>query len=140
MCVDQVNIQFPEKGSENENIITITGYEESTRAAEEDIRGIVAELEDQVSVDVQIDHRVHSRLIGSRGRAIRQIMNDYKVDIKFPTRDSDDPDVVVVTGAEENVLECQDHLLNLTEEYVSVYRCTGFLMSILLVADPSPEA
>ena len=101
-------------------MIVITGYEESTRAAQLDIEQLVAELEDMLSLECDIDHRVHSRLIGGRGRAIRNIMNDYKVDIKFPSRDSDDPDLVVITGSEENVYECRDHLLNLTEEYVSV--------------------
>lgn len=114
----QVNIQFPERGSEQENVITITGYEEATRAAEKDILDIVAELEDQISEDVRIDHRVHPRLIGSRGRAIRQIMTDFKVDIKFPSRDGSDPDVVTITGTEDNVFECKDHLLNLAEEYM----------------------
>jgi len=114
----QVNIQFPEKGSSQQDIITITGYEDATRAAEVDIKAIVSELEDQVSVEVRIDHRIHSRLIGSRGRAIRQIMQQYSVDIKFPARDSGDPDIVTVSGAEDNVYECQDHLLNLEEEYM----------------------
>ena len=77
--------------------------------------------EDQVSLDVTVDHRIHSRLIGSRGRAIRKIMDDYKVDIKFPSRDGSDPDVVTITGAEDNVYECQDHILNLAEEYVSIH-------------------
>jgi transcription antitermination factor NusA-like protein len=113
----QVNIQFPEKNSENENVITITGYEDATKAAEQDIIAIVTELEDQVSMEVTIDQRVHPRLIGSRGRAIRQIMNDYKVDIKF-SRDGSDPDLVTITGIEENVTECIDHLLNLAEEYL----------------------
>ena len=69
--------------------------------------------------EVMIDHRVHPRLIGTRGRAIRKIMDDYKVDIRFPNRASDNPDVVMVTGAEEDVLDCKEHLLNLEEEFVS---------------------
>lgn len=83
---------------------------------------IVNELEDMVSVDVEIDHRIHSRLIGARGRAIRQIMTDFKVDIKFPLRDATNLDVVTVSGAEDNVYECQDHLLNLAEEYIQDVR------------------
>ena len=72
-------------------------------------------------MDVKIDHRVHSRLIGSRGRAIKQIMKDYEVVIKFPSRDSRNPDIVQITGAEQRVHECNDHLLNLHEEYVRQY-------------------
>ena len=80
---------------------------------------LVALQEDMVTEEVMIDHRVHPRLIGTRGRAIRKIMDDYKVDIRFPNRASDNPDVVMVTGAEEDVLDCKEHLLNLEEEFVS---------------------
>ncbi|KAJ8954742.1 hypothetical protein NQ318_011437 [Aromia moschata] len=61
--------------------------------------------------------RVHSRLIGSRGRNIRKIMEDYNVDIKFPRNDDPDPNLVIISGQEENVTEARDHLLNLEEEY-----------------------
>ena len=72
-----------------------------------------------VSEPIKLDHRVHSRLIGSRGRAIRKIMDDFRVDIKFPQKDSTDPDLVIITGAEDDVWDCKDHLLNIEEEYVS---------------------
>ncbi len=72
-----------------------------------------------MSEDVSIDHRVHSRIIGSRGRAVRKIMDDFKVDIKFPRPSDPDPDLVTITGMEDNVWDCKDHLLNLEEEYVS---------------------
>jgi predicted PilT family ATPase len=118
----QVNIQFPEKGSENESLITITGYEEATEKAAADIRAIVSELEDMVTAEVEVDHRIHSRLIGARGRAIRTIMNDFKVDIKFPNKESGNPDIVSITGAEDDVYDCKDHILNLAEEYMQDVR------------------
>ena len=39
----KVNIQFPDCGSENQSLIAIIGYEESARAAEQDILAIVEE-------------------------------------------------------------------------------------------------
>jgi hypothetical protein len=75
--------------------------------------------EDLSSVEVDIDHRVHSRIIGSRGRAVHKIMEEFHVDIRFPGRESDNPNLVVITGAEDAVMDCRDHLLNLEEEYVS---------------------
>jgi len=74
--------------------------------------------EEMVSLEVRIDHRVHSRLIGARGRAISKIMDEYKVDIRMPGRDGEDPDLVVISGREEDVQDCKSHLLNLEEEYV----------------------
>lgn len=114
----QVNIQFPDRNAENADLITITGYQDKAEAAKEAILSIVHELEDMLTEELFIDHRVHSRLIGSKGYAIRKIMDDYKVDIKFPRPDSENKDAVILTGSEENVIDCKDHLLNLEEEYL----------------------
>ena len=65
-----------------------------------------------------LDSRIHSRLIGTRGRAIRKVMEEFKVDIKFPSRDASDPNLVEITGLEDNVLDCKDYLENMAEEYV----------------------
>ena len=83
-----------------------------------------------VKEEVRIDARVHSRLIGARGRNIRKIMEQFSVDIKFPRSTDPDPDIVTVIGAEENVLDAREHLLNLEEEYVSYF--SVFLLDILI--------
>jgi hypothetical protein len=82
-----------------------------------------------IKEEVHIDPRVHSRLIGARGRNIRKIMEQYSVDIKFPRSTDAEADIVTVIGAEENVLDAREHLLNLEEEYVSYF--TAFLLYIL---------
>uniref|UniRef100_A0A8C3WNM8 Vigilin n=1 Tax=Catagonus wagneri TaxID=51154 RepID=A0A8C3WNM8_9CETA len=93
-----VNIQFPDKddGNQPQDQITITGYEKNTEAARDAILKIVGELEQMVSEDVPLDHRVHARIIGARGKAIRKIMDEFK-----------------------NVEEAIDHILNLEEEYLA---------------------
>ncbi|XP_012889101.1 PREDICTED: vigilin [Dipodomys ordii] len=116
-----VNIQFPDKddGSQAQDQITITGYEKNTEAARDAILKIVGELEQMVSEDVPLDHRVHARIIGARGKAIRKIMDEFKVDIRFPQSGAPDPNCVTVTGLPENVEEAIDHILNLEEEYLA---------------------
>lgn len=69
---------------------------------------------------MSINAAVHSRLIGARGKNIHKIMDEYKVDIKFPRKSDSDPNLVTIIGAEENVLDAKEHLLNLEEEYVSL--------------------
>lgn len=59
--------------------ITITGYEKNTEAARDAILKIVGELEQMVSEDMPLDHRVHARIIGARGKAVRKIMDEFKV-------------------------------------------------------------
>ena len=40
---------------------------------------IVGELEQMVSEDVSLNHLVHAHIIGVRGKAIRKIMDEFKV-------------------------------------------------------------
>lgn len=94
------------------------GYEEKAQQAKEAILKMVQDLDDLVKQDLPIDHRIHSRLIGRRGRNIRQVMDQFKVEIRFPAEGSD-PNMVTIIGPEEKVQECTDYLLNLVEEYVS---------------------
>jgi len=105
--------------SQPQDQITITGYEKNTEAARDAILKIVGELEQMVSEDVPLDHRVHARIIGARGKAIRKIMDEFKVDIRFPQSGAPDPNCVTVTGLPENVEEAIDHILNLEEEYLA---------------------
>lgn len=46
-------------------------------------------------------------------------MDDFKVEIKFPRGEDSNPNLVTITGHDEQVLDAKDHLLNLEEEYVS---------------------
>ncbi|KAG8140818.1 hypothetical protein E2320_003488 [Naja naja] len=74
-----VTVQFPDKGEEHQELITITGYEKNTEAARDAILKIVADLEEMVSEDVRLDHRVHARIIGGRGKAIRKLMEEFRM-------------------------------------------------------------
>merc|ERR1711970_781972 len=114
----KVNIQLPPKGLENEEVITITGLEEDALAAKKAILGIVNQYESMIKEEVQIDPRVHSMIIGRRGRTIRKIMDDYKVDIRLPREGDEDPSLVVISGDEESVLDCIDHLKKVEDEYI----------------------
>ncbi len=89
---------------------------------------VVCLQEDMFTKEVSIDARVHPRIIGSKGRGINRIMEDFKVDIRFPRSNDPDPDLVVVAGAEDDVLDCIEHLLNLAEEYVSKSRMFMYLI------------
>lgn len=113
-----VNVQLPKKGDPEENIITITGYESDAIKAKEAIMKVVNDLESLTKEEVSIDRRIHSMIIGRRGATIRKIMQDYNVDIKLPREGDNDPDLVVIMGGEDAVLDCKDHLLNLAEEYM----------------------
>uniref|UniRef100_A0A671VHA8 Vigilin n=1 Tax=Sparus aurata TaxID=8175 RepID=A0A671VHA8_SPAAU len=105
--------------NEEKDQITITGYEHKAIAAKEAIQHIVDELEEMISEDITLDSRVHARIIGARGKGIRKIMDEFKVDLRFPQSGAADPNLVTVTGRPELVDEAIDHLLNLEEEYMA---------------------
>lgn len=67
--------------SPKQDLITITGYEKNAEGARDAILKIVADLEEMVSEDVRLDHRVHARIIGGRGKAIRKLMEEFRVSI-----------------------------------------------------------
>merc|ERR1712168_267287 len=112
-----VQIQLPKKEAPNSEVITITGFEADANAAKEAILKIVGQYESMVQEEVSIDPRVHSMIIGKRGRSIRKIMEDYKVDIRLP-RGGDDPSLVVVSGDDDNVQDCIEYLKLLEEEHI----------------------
>lgn len=120
-----VQINVPESGKGNPeagDVITVIGYEKDALLAKEAILAIVKELEDLVTEELRIDNRIHSRLIGSRGMAIRKVMSQFKVDIRFPKTNAageHDPDLVIIQGAPENVEEAKEHLLEIADSYVS---------------------
>merc|ERR1719323_1854072 len=113
-----VNIQLPRKGAEDANIITITGYEKNANDARDAILKIVGEFESMVHEQVSIDPRVHSMIIGKRGRSIRKIMDDFKVEIRLPRDGDEDPSIVTISGDDDAVQDCIDHLKIMEEEYI----------------------
>lgn len=115
-----VQISFPkkEKTDEDQSLIKIQGYEKNANAAKDEILRIVGDYNQLIKENVPVDARVHSRIIGQRGRHVRQIMEDFKVDIKFPKDGEANMNYVTVIGKDEDVEACKDHLLNLEEEYL----------------------
>lgn len=60
-------------------MIVISGYERNVEEASQAIQQLVAELQEMVSQDVRLDPRTHARIIGARGKAIRKLMEEFKV-------------------------------------------------------------
>jgi len=114
----KVNIQLPKKEADCQEVITITGLEEDAEAAKTEILKIVGQYESMVKLEVSIDTKVHSMIIGKGGRSIRKIMEDYKVDIRLPRDGDEDPTKVVVSGDQDACEDCIDHLKMLEEEYI----------------------
>ncbi|XP_017146671.1 vigilin [Drosophila miranda] len=118
-----VNISLPKRDDPNQRIISITGYQAKAEAARDAILNIVGDLQTLHREVIEIDTRVHSHIIGQRGRTIRKIIEDYKVDIKFPSSDDaqNNPNAVTIIGKEEDVENAKDVLLSMAEDYERDY-------------------
>uniref|UniRef100_A0A914XKF7 K Homology domain-containing protein n=1 Tax=Plectus sambesii TaxID=2011161 RepID=A0A914XKF7_9BILA len=114
----QISIPKQAEGEEpNENVV-ITGYEENAHKCKAEIEEMVNELKNLFVQEITLDARIHPRLIGAKGRSIRKVMDDYHVDIRFPRSTDPDPNLVTVTGKDEDsVYNCIDHLRELEEEF-----------------------
>jgi len=119
----EVQVQFPERTDDqcqpDHDLIVVTGYEAKANKAKEKILDIVRNLEEQVSENIELDYRIHRRLIGSKGRNIRKIMEEFKVDIRFPKEGDENKNLVVITGVPEGVQDAKDRLIELEEDYLS---------------------
>lgn len=62
----------------------ISGYERNVEEARQTVQQLVSELQEMVSQDVHLDPRTHARIIGARGKAIRKLMEEFKV--RLPPR------------------------------------------------------
>ncbi|KFB44551.1 hypothetical protein ZHAS_00012431 [Anopheles sinensis] len=113
-----VQISFPKQDDPQNSIITIQGYEEKALAARDEILGMVDSLSSVYKEEIRIDERVHRRFIGFRGKRLREIKEQFGVEVNFPRMEDTDKSLVVLAGTPDNVEACRDYLLNLEEEYL----------------------
>merc|ERR550517_1181131 len=73
-------------------------------------------------MEVNIDAKVHSMIIGRGGKSIRNIMEKYKVDIRLPRAGDEDPTLVVVSGDQDACEDCIDHLKIMEEDFLKPTR------------------
>lgn len=113
-----MQISFPKQDDPQNSIITIQGYEEKALAARDEILGMVDSLSSVYKEEIRIDERVHRRFIGFRGKRLREIKEQFGVEVNFPRMEDTDKSLVVLAGTPDNVEACRDYLLNLEEEYL----------------------
>uniref|UniRef100_A0A182QEE9 K Homology domain-containing protein n=1 Tax=Anopheles farauti TaxID=69004 RepID=A0A182QEE9_9DIPT len=113
-----VQISFPKQDDPQNSIITIQGYEEKALAARDEILAMVDTLSSIYREEIRIDERVHRRFIGFRGKRLREIKEQFGVDITFPRMEDADKSLVTLAGTPDNVEACRDYLLNLEEEFL----------------------
>uniref|UniRef100_A0A8R1DZS3 K Homology domain-containing protein n=1 Tax=Caenorhabditis japonica TaxID=281687 RepID=A0A8R1DZS3_CAEJA len=104
---------------EGNEAITIQGYEEKANACAAEIENMISELRSMFTQEISLDARYHPRLIGQRGRNLKKVMEDFRVEIRLPRQGAEDPNLVIVAGKDENdVYDCIDFLRGEEEEFL----------------------
>eukprot|EP00123_Amoebidium_parasiticum_P017972 comp24051_c0_seq1/m.43173 comp24051_c0_seq1/g.43173 ORF comp24051_c0_seq1/g.43173 comp24051_c0_seq1/m.43173 type:complete len:1290 (-) comp24051_c0_seq1:407-4276(-) len=98
--------------------ISIIGYRASCEAAQHMIEELISEptAAETLQEGIQVDRRVHGRLIGAKGAKIVALQKELKVRIDMPRDKSSD--IIVLKGSAANVEIAKEHILNLAEEYM----------------------
>lgn len=68
--------------------VTLKGFKESIEIAKAKIESIVKDLESMITIECVIPQKHHRTVMGSKGTKVQNITSDYKVQIKFPERDT----------------------------------------------------
>lgn len=102
--------------------IEITGLQEDVHNCVDEISKFVDDLESHVQKDVEIDSRIHYRLIGTKGSKLRGFMREHNVDLTMPRKNDEDyankKNIITVSGSNDNVETAIMELFNLESEYL----------------------
>lgn len=118
-----VQFEFPKRDKNGntigpDNIIKIVGYEAKVLAAKKVLEDKLAELDALTTKEIEVDPRVHARIIGGRGAGIKALQEQFKVRVNFPR--AKDSSVISVVGAAEDVEDACEEILAQAEEFVSL--------------------
>lgn len=69
---------------------------------------------------MEVSSRHHTKLIGRRGAVINKVRTDHDVQINFPEKLSDRPDIITVVGLEANAKRARDEILDKVRELVCI--------------------
>lgn len=97
--------------------ITVRGYEKNVKSAVKRLNKIIKELESFKVEKLHIDPENYSLLIGAKGKQIKKLIDQFKVDIKIP---NDDSELVTISGIDKNVEACKAEILKKIALIVSV--------------------
>jgi rRNA processing protein Krr1/Pno1 len=117
----QENLSLPSETPNSNQLsdieIVITGYEDKTLACRDEILQLIKDFQAKITMEIEIEPRIHARIIGTGGQKLQQIMKDYNVEIKFQTNHQNGK-VHVIGLDQEKIDACIDHLLMLEEDYL----------------------
>ncbi|EJD75804.1 KH domain-containing protein [Loa loa] len=118
-----VLIAFPRSNNDPPDTITLTGYEANCNACKEEMEAMIGEAQSLFTQEIFLDATFHPRLIGQKGRNLKKVMDEFKVEIRLPRSSDPDPNLVVIAGKDEDaVYDCIEQLRREEEEFLQERR------------------
>ena len=82
-----VIVSFPRSGVASDKV-TLKGAKNCVEASRARILEIVDDLDNQITMEVEIDQSHHRSIMGPRGSRLQKICSDHEVQIKIPDRNA----------------------------------------------------
>jgi predicted PilT family ATPase len=103
-------INMPDAEGENNDLIRVEGKPEAVADVAIQILAIVKKLEDSKTIEIPIEQRFHSNIIGAKGAGIKEIIEKFNgLAIRFPGPNVDS-DIVSITGDKKDVDACSTYV------------------------------
>lgn len=114
-----VKLNIPDKRETPQLQCVIIGYEKNVQEASQQFKRLVKEIEERTEETIEIPSQVHPRLIGGQGRAVKKIMEDFKIAVKFARQGDLNPNSVTLSGRADCILAAKNYMLKLADQYMS---------------------
>uniref|UniRef100_A0A915Q0U1 K Homology domain-containing protein n=1 Tax=Setaria digitata TaxID=48799 RepID=A0A915Q0U1_9BILA len=134
-----VLIAFPRSNNDPPDTITLTGYEANCKACKEEMEAMIGEAQSLFTQEIFLDATFHPRLIGQKGRNLKKVMDEFKVEVRLPRSTDPDPNLVVIAGKDEDaVYDCIEQLRREEEEFLQERMERRQYLSPRAVEQPPP--
>lgn len=114
-----VKLIIPDMRNTTQLLCSITGYEKNVHLAMQQFKQLIKEVEERVEETIEIASQVHPRLIGAQGRAVKKLMEDFKVGVKFARQGDPNPNSVILSGRQDCVTAAKNQMMKLADMYLS---------------------
>lgn len=114
-----VKLNIPDRRDTPQIQCLIVGYEKNVQAAVQQFNSLVKEVEERAEETIEIASQVHPRLIGAQGRAVKKLMEDFKIRVKFARQGDPNPNAVTLFGRQDCIKAAKKHMIELADHYLS---------------------
>lgn len=114
-----IKLTIPDRRDIPQLQCTIIGYEKNVQVAMQEFKKLVKEVEERTEETIEIPSQVHPRLIGAQGRAVKKLMDEFKVNVKFARQGDPNPNSVTLIGSSSAIAAAKNHMIKLADQYMA---------------------